>query len=167
MTTSFYFFIFNYATINHKYISGNLIFGKNKSSNFNFYKFISFILCFSDALFFHSVWVMKKNMDDNDINVKYFEVFNLPQILIGRMDIIPYLSLLIIIVCVFNAAKFSSFKLKIKKCNFSKVIFLFNENADFFYNEENLFSNFILGCGVLFCIKKNMNKIMQLLGDIL
>ena len=167
VTTSFYFFIFNYATINHKYISGNLIFGKNKSSNFNFYKFISFILCFSDALFFHSVWVMKKNMDDYDINVKYFEVFNLPQVLIREIDIIPYLSLLIIIVCVFNAAKFSSFKLKIKKCNFSKVIFLFNENADFFYNEENLFSNFILGCGVLFCIKKNMNKIMQLLGDIL
>ena len=167
VTTSFYFFIFNYATINHKYISGNLIFGKNKSSNFNFYKFISFILCFSDAIFFHSVWVMKKNMNDYNIDVKYFEVFNLPQILVGEMDIVPFLSLLIIIVCVFNAAKFSSFKLKIKKCNFSKVIFLFNENADFFYNEENLFSNFILGCGVLFCIKKNMNKIMQLLGDIL
>ena len=34
VTTSFYFFIFNYATINHKYISGNLIFGKKRSSNF-------------------------------------------------------------------------------------------------------------------------------------
>ena len=167
ITTSFYFFIFNYATINHKYISGNLIFGKNKSSNFNFYKFISFILCFSDAIFFHSVWVMKKNMNDYNIDVKYFEVFNLPQILVGEIDIVPFLSLLIIIVCVFNAAKFSSFKLKIKMCNFSKVIFLFNENADFFYNETNLFSNFILGCGVLFCIKKNFNRILQLIGDIL
>ena len=167
VTTSFYFFIFNYATINHKYISGNLIFGKNKSSNFNFYKFISFILCFSDAIFFHSVWVMKKNMNDYNIDVKYFEVFNLPQILVGEIDIVPFLSLLIIIVCVFNAAKFSSFKLKIKMCNFSKVIFLFNENADFFYNETNLFSNFILGCGVLFCIKKNFNRILQLIGDIL
>jgi len=110
---------------------------------------------------------MKKNMNDYNIDVKYFEVFNLPQILVGEMDIVPFLSLLIIIVCVFNASKFSSFKLKIKMCNFSKVIFLFNENADFFYNETNLFSNFILGCGVLFCIKKNMNRILQIIGDIL
>ena len=167
ITTSFYFFIFNYATINHKYISGNLIFGKHRSSNFNFYKFISFILCYSDALFFHSVWVMKKNKDEYRNDVKYFEVFNLPEVLFQDIDIIPILSLIIIIICCFNAAKFSVIKLKIKKFNFVKVLFLFNENADFFYNESNLFNNFILGCGVLFCIKKNMDRILQILGEII
>ena len=165
LSTLFYFYIFNYATINHKLISGDLIYGKHKSGNVNFYKFISFVLCFSDALFFHSVWVMKKNKEKAKSDVKYFEVFNLPEVPVLGVDIIPYISVLIILVSIFNAAKFSVIKLKIKKCKINKPIILFNENSDFFYNESNLFSNFILGCGVLYCINKNMDRILQIIAD--
>ena len=57
----FYFFIFNYAIIQHRYISGNLIFGTNMSGSINFYNFISFVLNYCDAMFYHSIWVLKKN----------------------------------------------------------------------------------------------------------
>ena len=169
----FYFFIFNYAVIHHRYMSGNLIFGKNESNCVNFYSFISYVLNTCDAVFYHSVWVLRKyKLDKNTIDTqdiskvldylnyyfvpKYYDVFELPQIYIKRLNIIPYISAFIIIISIFNAAKFSNIKFR------RKEIILFNENADYFYNEKNLYSNFILGCGVLVSIKLNMDRLISL-----
>ena len=172
----FYFFIFNYAIIQHRYISGNLIFGTNMSGSINFYNFISFVLNYCDAMFYHSIWVLKKNKlsesikKDENIDIdnvvnkylnnffepKYFDVFELPEIYIKNINIVPLISMFVIIISIFNAAKFSNFKIR------RKEVILFNENADFFYNENNLYSNFILGCGVLFSVEKNIDLIRSL-----
>ena len=169
----FYFFIFNYAVIHHRYISGNLIFGKNESNCVNFYNFISYVLNTCDAVFYHSVWVLRKyKLDINTINnqdirksldylnyyfvPKYYDVFELPEINFGVFNIIPFISAFIIIISIFNAAKFSNIKFR------RKERILFNENADYFYNEKNLYSNFILGCGVLVSIKLNMDRLIAL-----
>lgn len=169
----FYFFIFNYAAIHHRYMSGNLIFGKEESNCINFYNFISYILNICDAVFYHSVWVLRKYkvnenaIDFHDISKvleffnyyfvpKYYDVFELPEVNYYGYDIIPYISAFIIIISIFNATKFSNIKIR------RKERFLFNENADYFYNEKNLYSNFILGCGVLVSIKKNMDRLISL-----
>ena len=165
----FYFSIFNYAIIHHRYTSGDLIFGKNESDKVNFYKFISFVLNYCDSIFFHSLWIFSKNniYDDYRIEPKYFEVFNLPNLFVNiknifysgkyyymdlniKIDLFPLLSLLFILISIFNAVKFSNIKI----CR--KEIILFNENADFFYNEKNLYSNFILGCGCFIFICRNL-----------
>ena len=169
----FYFFIFNYAVIHHRYMSGNLIFGKNESNCVNFYNFISYVLNTCDAVFYHSVWVLRKyKSDKNAINIidistgldyfnnyfvpKYYDVFELPEIYVNRLNIIPFISAFIIIISIFNATKFSNIKIR------RKERILFNENADYFYNEKNLYSNFILGCGVLVSIKLNMDRLISL-----
>jgi hypothetical protein len=169
----FYFFIFNYAVIHHRYMSGNLIFGKKESNCVNFYNFISYVLNICDAVFYHSVWVLRKyKLNENSINIqdinkvleyfnyyfvpKYYDVFELPEVYIKGNDIIPYISAFIIIISIFNAAKFSNIKFR------RKERILFNENADYFYNEKNLYSNFILGCGVLVSIKLNMDRLISL-----
>jgi len=169
----FYFFIFNYAVIHHRYMSGDLIFGRNESNCVNFYNFISYVLGICDAVFYHSVWVLRKyklnekSINSNDINKisgyfdyyfspKYYDVFELPEVFYHGYDIIPYISAFIIIISIFNAAKFSNIKIR------RKERILFNENADYFYNEKNLYSNFILGCGVLVSIKINMDDLIRL-----
>ena len=167
----FYFFIFNYAVICHRYMSGNLLFGKNLSGNVNFYNFIIYVLGNCDAIFYHSVWVLRKyKIDEKKIDPlcyfydynhcyyfypEYSKVFELPEVRFHGIDIIPYISMFVIIISIFNSAKFSNIKI----CR--KEVVLFNENADFFYNEKNLYSNFILGCGVLIFIKKNMDNIIK------
>ena len=80
----------------------------------------------------------------------------MPEVNYYGYDIIPYISAFIIIISIFNATKFSNIKIR------RKERFLFNENADYFYNEKNLYSNFILGCGVLVSIKKNMDRLISL-----
>ena len=157
----FYFFIFNYAIIEFRYISGNLIFGKKNSGNVNFYNFISYVLENCDAAFYHSIWVLRKYVikknDDNydyDFFPYYFEVFELPEI--KGFEYIPLISMIIILISIFNAAKFSNFKIN------KKQVILFNENADFFYNEKNLYSNFIVGCLMLIKFKKKIDRLIDL-----
>ena len=156
-STIFYFFIFNYAIIKYKYISGDLIFGENFSENVNFYKFICFVLRNCDVAFYHAIWVLKKfkneKNDDYNFSPYYFDVFDLPEI--KGFKFIPHITLAIILVSIFNATKFSNFKIK------KKQVVLFNENADFFYNEKNLYSNFILGCLMLIKFKKTLDKISE------
>lgn len=166
----FYLFILNYALINHKYISGELLFGNHKSSSYNFYKFISEVISFSDSVFFHSIWAISKGKKELDYEygykAKFLQVFELPVLYISDdLDIVTVISILIILICMFNAAKFSVIKLKIKKWKINKVLFLFNENADFFYNEANLFSNFIIGCGCLFWVQKNPQELQAQIGN--
>ena len=93
---------------------------------------------------------------NNFFEPKYFDVFELPEIYIKNINIVPLISMFVIIISIFNAAKFSNFKIR------RKEVILFNENADFFYNENNLYSNFILGCGVLFSVEKNIDLIRSL-----
>ena len=156
-STVFYFFIYNYAIIEYKYMQGDLIFGKNKSGNVNFYNFISYVLGNCDAAFYHSIWVLRKYKvekneyhDKYDFFPKYFEVFELPEI--KGFNFIPHISMILILISIFYASKFSNFKIK------KKQVFLFNENADFFYNEKNLYTNFIRGCFLLISFKKNNFK---------
>jgi hypothetical protein len=167
----FYFFIFNYAIIHHRYLSGDLIFGKHKSESINFYNFISFVLNYCDAMFFHSIWILGKNDISSGLEPKYFDVFYLPSVIIHInnrflgldffVNIIPYISMFIIIISIFNATKFSNIKIK------KKEIILFNENADFFYNEKNLYSNFILGCGCFIYIDKNLRHLYRTISEII
>ena len=88
--------------------------------------------------------------DDYNFYPYYFDVFELPEI--KGFKFIPLISMIIILISIFNAAKFSNFKIK------QKEVILFNENADFFYNEKNLYTNFIRGCFLLISFKKNNFK---------
>lgn len=159
----FYFYIFNYAIIHHKHMSGDLLFGKNNSGSVNFYNFISYVLGNCDAAFYHSIWTLRKykvdedeigNNDDYDFFPKYFDVFELPELYYKGIDIIRYTSIIIIIISIFNSAKFSILKIR------RKEICLFNENSDFFYNEQNLYTNYILGVQVLIQEKKKLDFYM-------
>ena len=172
ISISFYSFIFIYSVIHHKYLSGNYIFGNRKSDSVNFYYFLSYVLSYCDAMFYHSIWVLSKqkkyekpsvNYSYNSYNSKYsiyssrkyclpkyFEVYELPEIPVKGFNIITIINIAFIIISIFIATKFSN--LKIKK----KQILLFNENADFFYNEKNLYFNYILGCGSMISILDNI-----------
>ena len=128
-----------------------------KKNQVNFYNFISYILGNCDAAFYHSIWVLRKykveKKDDYNFYPYYFDVFELPEI--KGFKFIPLISMIIILISIFNAAKFSNFKIK------KKEVILFNENADFFYNEKNLYTNFIRGCLMLIKLKKKLDENIQ------
>ena len=143
----FYFLIFNYSIIHHQYIEGNIIFGKKQSQNVNYYTFISLMLDYINALLFHSTWVLNKNQT---INSKFSKVFILKPIIINNdINIVPYISIAFIIICIYNTFTFS----KIKICDKNYIVF--NENSDFFGFEEKFYGNFYIGCGCLLFISKN------------
>ena len=142
-----YFLIFNDSIIHHQYIEGDIIFGLKKSQNVNYYNFISLMFGLINALLFHSVWVLNKSQN---IEAKFSKVFILKPIYNkDKMNIIPYISFSIILICIYNTVTFS--KLKIG----GKTKIVFNENADFFEFNENFYGNFYIGCGCLIFIAKN------------
>ena len=142
-----YFLIFNDSIIHHQYIEGDIIFGLKKSQNVNYYNFISLMFGLINALLFHSVWVLNKSQN---IESKFSKVFILKPIYNkDKMNIIPYISFSIILICIYNTVTFS--KLKIG----GKTKIVFNENADFFEFNENFYGNFYIGCGCLIFIAKN------------
>ena len=142
-----YFLIFNDSIIHHQYIEGEIICGLKKSQNVNYYNFISLMFDLINALLFHSVWVLNKSQN---IESKFSKVFILKPIYNkDKMNIIPYISFSIILICIYNTVTFS--KLKIG----GKTKIVFNENADFFEFNENFYGNFYIGCGCLIFIAKN------------
>ena len=142
-----YFLIFNYSILHHQYIEGDIIFGLKKSQNVNYYNFISLMFDLINVLLFHSVWVLNK---DQFIEAKFSKVFILKPIYNKEgKNIIPYISNLIILICIYNTVTFS--KLKI----YGKTKIVFNEIADFFEFNENFYGNFYIGCGCLIFIAKN------------
>ena len=141
-----FFLIFNYSIVHHQHTEGDIIYGKKMSQNVNYYNFISLMVDLINALLFHSVWVLNKSQK---IEAKFSKVFILKPIKNNGINIIPYISITIIIISIYNTVTFS----KIKMCE--KNIVIFNENADFFGFEENFYGNFYIGCGCLIFITKN------------
>lgn len=148
-----YFSIFYYSIIHHKYIQGDIIFGKNKSENNHFLKFLILILGLNNALIFHSVWVLNK---DNVVKTKFSETFVFYKFYVPiemsnnqKIDVVAWISFIFIIISAICSLKFS--KLKIK----GHDIFIFNENIDFFIGEEKFYGNFLFGCGCYIHIFKN------------
>ena len=153
-----YFIVFIYSIIHHKYIEGELLFGKKKSQNVNYYYFLIEILNLCNALIFHSVWVLNRT---KHINARFCNVY----ILINRnlmeaskenlnVDLVSLLNFFIFFVSLYIAISFS----KIKIC--SKTI-IYNENADFYGFNKNFYINFYLGCGCLIFIAKNSLKLIK------
>ena len=146
----FYFSIFIYSLINHEKIKGELIFGENLSENVNFVYFLLIILDLFNAAIYHSFWVLNKRAI---FKAKYLDVFFLPEntiefsigdsnFSINTLDLVIYGSLLIILISLFNASKFSKF----------------NENTDFFFSETEFYLYFILGCACYVNILENPSK---------
>lgn len=147
-----YFIIFTYSIIHHKYIEGELLFGKKQSQNVNYYYFLIEILTLCNVLIFHSVWALNK---ENYLNAKFRNVYIILKIIIREgstkeipLDLISFLSFLFIYISIYIAFSFS----KIKICG---KILIFNESSDFFGFDENFYGNFYLGCGCLIFIAKN------------
>lgn len=147
-----YFIIFTYSIIHHKYIEGELLFGKKQSQNENYYYFLIEILKLCNVLIFHSVWALNK---EKYINAKFCNVYIILKIIIREstkeappLDLISLLSFLFIPISIYIAFSFS----KITICN---KILIFNESSDFYGFNENFYGNFYLGCGCLIFIAKN------------
>ena len=146
----FYFSIFIYSLINHEYIKGELIFGENLSENVNYVKFLVIVLNLFNAAIYHSFWVLNKRAI---FKAKYLDVFILPEntidfsimdfkFSINTLDLVIYGSLLIIIISLFNASKFTKY----------------NENADFFFSDNEFYLYFFLGCACYVDILENPFK---------
>ena len=146
----FYFSIFIYSLINHENIGGELIFGENLSENVNFVYFLLTIQNLFNAAIYHSFWVLNKRAI---FKAKYLDVFFLPEntidfsiggsnFSINTLDLVIYGSLLIILISLFNASKFSKF----------------NENTEFFFSNTEFYLYFILGCACYINILENPAK---------
>jgi hypothetical protein len=146
----FYFSIFIYSLINHEYIKGELIFGENLSENVNYIKFLVIVLNLFNAAIYHSFWVLNKRAI---FKAKYLDVFILPEktidisimdfnFSINTLDLVIYGSLIIIIISLFNASKFTKY----------------NENADFFFSDNEFYLYFFLGCACYVDILENPFK---------
>lgn len=141
-----YFLIFNYSIIHHQYLEGDLLFGKEKSQNVNYLNFIHLMYSLINPLLFHSVWVLNKSQT---IEAKFSKVYILKPIYVNDgVNIVPYISITFILICIYNTVSFS----KLKLCE--KNIFIFNENTDFYGLNENFYGNFLYGCGCLIFINK-------------
>ena len=156
---SVYFFsIFIYSIINHKYIQGELVFGKNLSEVNNFLNFILVVFSLFNASIYHSLWIVNKK---GNIRAEYYNIFYLPKndieliksnnsILTSNIASLGNLALIIIFI--FIASKYTELKI----CN--KVLFVFNENTEFFFSEYDFYLYFIIGCACYINIKKNPKK---------
>ena len=142
----FYFSIFIYSAINHKYIEGDLIFGK-KSEHLNFLNFINVVYSLSNAAIYHSLWTFNKN---GFIKAKFYDIFFLPENIINipiknkyysikSLNIIAYSTLMLIILFIFFSSKFTELKI----CK--KSLYTLNENTEFFFSEPEFYLYFLLG----------------------
>lgn len=156
---SIYFFsIFIYSIINHRYIQGELIFGKNLSEVSNFLNFILVVFSLFNASIYHSLWILNKK---GNITAEYYNIFYLPKNDIEFIksnnsmfttNIASLGNLALIIFFIFLSSKYT----KLKICNF--VSFDCNENTEFFFSYEEFYIYFIIGCACYIHIKKNPKK---------
>lgn len=159
----FYFSLFIYSLINHKYIQGDFLFGKHLAEVVNFSNFMNIVFSLFNASVYHSLWIFNKY---GYIKAKFYDVFILPineidfsinnnKYTINTLDIIAYGTLIYIILSIFIASKFTELEI----CG--KVIFSYNENTEYFFSDNEFYFYFILGCGCNIYIQENPGKFLK------
>ena len=156
----FYFYIFVYSIIHHKYIQGDLLLNKN-SEAYNYLKFILVVYNLFNASIYHSLWVLNKK---GEIEAKFYDVFYLPKNNITIKDgdvsfktsVLSLGTLLLILFFVFISSKFTELTIR------EKPIFVYNENTEFFFSDDDFYFYFLIGCACQIYIKRNQENFKNL-----